>query len=175
MRDFRDEFKHEYSGAPFGRRAQLLAWFRPRGGTTADGVRLAVLNVAGIVVAALVLFAARVLDRVVGLPFLFSGFFIALALIALAAFGWQRYARAHGAAARARGRGTRPDLFGGIGAVPFLFIGVFQIGTGALRLLFAMVTFSAHRALAATETMGLGVLFVALAGGLVLIAREAVS
>ena len=175
MREFRDEFKSEYSGAPSGRRQRVVEWLRPRGGTLTDGARLAVINLALIVLAALAFFALRLLDHFVGLPLLFSGFFIALVLIGAAAWFWHRYATAHGRAARERSRDRRPDLFGGVGALPFVFVGVLQTVNGVVRLLFAMVTFSAHRALGALATLGVGLAFFALVVALIVIARDAVE
>jgi hypothetical protein len=177
LREFRDEFKSEsqYSGAPVGRRDMVIEWLRPRGGTLTDGARLAAINLALIVVAALVFFLLRALQHFFGLPFLFSGFFAALVLIGAAAWFWHRYAAAHGAAARERSRDRRPDLFGGVGALPFIFVGVLQTFNGALRLLYAMITFSAHRALGALTTLGVGIAFFALTVALIVIARDAVD
>ena len=176
MRDLQDEFRNEFGGAPpSSRGAALLEWLRPRGGTLTDGIRLAVINLALIVAAALLFFLLRALQHFFDLPFIVSGFVAALALIAVAAWFWHRYATAHGAAARQRSRDRRADLFAGIGALPFIFVGVLQTFNGAVRLLFAMVTFSAHRALGALETMAVGVGFFALTVGLIVIARDAVD
>ena len=178
MRDIRDqlrdEFRAEPAGAPLSARQQVLGRFSPRGGTYSDGARLAVINIAGLVVAALLLVVARVLNRTLfSFPFLFSGFFVALALIGGAVVFWHSFARAHERAARLRGRKPRPDVFGAIGAIPFAFIGVFQIGTGLIAMLFALLTFSAGRAGAALTTIGSGVLFLVLAVLLVGVARVA--
>jgi hypothetical protein len=180
MWDFRDEFKREFGesefkGAPQARHKAVIEWLRPRGGTVTDGVRLAVINAVGLVAAALLFFVLRLIGHFTSLPLVFSVFFVALALIAVGVWFWHRYAGAHGAAARQRGRTARTDLFAGIGALPFIFVAVLEIFNGVLRLLLALVTFSAHRALTAIETVGIGSVFFGLTIALILIAREAVE
>lgn len=179
MRDIRDEFKVDYSGGPPRARDQARAWLSPRGGTVADGIRLAGINVVGIVVAAIILTLGRLIDRLlrhlIDVPFVIFGFFLLLAIVAVALFGWHIYARAHVQAARERGRSPRPDIFGGIGAIPFGLVGLTLTGTGLLRLLFAMITFSSGRAGDALRTFGTGVLFFALAVAVIFVARAAVD
>jgi len=150
---------------------------RPRGATFGDGLRLATINVVAIIVALAIIGLAALLnhalDWVLPLPFLFTGFFVIIALVAGAVLLWYRYATAHGRAVRARGREAQPDIFGAIGALPFVGAGLVLLGSGLFALLRAMISLSAGRAGDAIIRLGYGVLFLGLTVVVVVVARAA--
>jgi uncharacterized membrane protein len=163
----------EYSGGPQSTRAQITQLMSPRGGTTSDGLRLAIINGIGLVVVALLIGIVSLITRAVGLPNVLISFGTGIACIALAVFFWFRYAEAHGRAARARQNSVRPDVFGSIAAIPFAVVGLLLVSSGLFGLFLAMVTFSLSRAGAGLERLLYAIIFLGLAVGNVIVARAA--
>jgi hypothetical protein len=96
-----------------------------------------------------------------------------LILLALGVFVWFRFATAHGRRARASGRSVRPDLFGGIAAIPFAVIAIILISSGLFGLFLSVLTFSASRAGDAIQRLAMALFFLLLAAANVIIARAA--
>jgi hypothetical protein len=172
-----DDFRREFTGGPEEPVDRLTRILRPRGGTVADGLRLACINGVGLIVGfaalAIVAVITRLLQRIIDLPFVFSGFLTALVLLVVAVWIWYRYARAHGEAARARGREVRADVFGAVAASPFAGLAAFLACVGFFSLLLAMVTLSGTRALDALRQLGFALLFLGIALGNIVVARAA--
>lgn len=155
----------------------VLEWFRPTGSTVVDGLRLAAINTAFLVALLVVVSVGslflRVVSWVLPVPVVFPAF---LAIIAFVVFGfivWQRYAAAHGAAAAARGRQTRPDVFGAIGAIPFIGMALLLLSSGILTLFFAVITFSGGRSVDALIRILYGGIFALAAAANLIFARSA--
>jgi hypothetical protein len=162
-----------FNGGPQPIYQRVRSILRPHGGTMTDGLRLAAINVLAIVVGLIVVGISRVLDWLLPLPFLFTAFAITLALLVVGVVFWYRYATAHGRVARALGREVRPDVFGAIASMPFVVVSIFLLGTGAIELLFALISFSASRAGEAFVHLGWGMLFLGLTVVVVVVARAA--
>lgn len=163
----------EYSGGPHRSRDQITQLMAPRGGTVTDGIRLAVINGVGLVVAMLLIGLISLLMRVLGLPHVLVSFVIGVIVVALAIFFWFRYAEAHGRAARALQRSVRPDVFGAVAAIPFAIVGLLLVSFGLFGLFFAMITFSLSRAGDGLQRLLFAVIFLGLAVANVIIARAA--
>ncbi len=155
----------------------LRRWLAPRGSVALDGVRLAAINTVGIVLTAVLLaivsLLTRLVDGVIAIPFVLTGFVTVVACVTLGVFVWFRYATAHGNAVRQRRGTARPDVFGALASVPFVLIAAFLAVTGLLELLLGIVSFSLERALDAVRQTGLAVFFLVLAAATVVIARAA--
>lgn len=142
-----------------------------------DGLRLAAINTA-FLVALLVMVAIgslllRIVSWVLPVPVIVPAF---LVIIAMAIFGlivWHRYAKAHQRAALARGRQTRPDVFGGLAALPFIGIALLLVSSGILSLFFAVITFSGGRSVDALVRIMYGGIFALAAAANLLAARAA--
>jgi hypothetical protein len=155
----------------------FLEWFRPTGSTVVDGLRLAAINtaflIALLIVASIGSLFLRIMSWVVPIPVIFPAF---LAIGAFAVFGlivWQRFAAAHGAASKARGKQTRPDVFGAIGALPFIGMALLLLSSGILTLFFAVITFSGGRSVDALFRILYGVIFALAAAANLIFARAA--
>lgn len=142
-----------------------------------DGARLAALNVAGIVITAVLLaivsLITRLIDNVVGVPFVLTGFVTVVGCVALGILVWFRFATAHGIALRQRRGNARPDVFGAIASIPFVLIAAFLAVTGLFELLLGVISLSLDRALDAVRQTGLAVFFLVLAAANIIIARAA--
>lgn len=163
----------DFSGGPQGTRDQVTQLLAPRGGTMTDGLRLAVMNGIGLVVALLLIGLISLLARVLGLPHVLISFVVGAALVAVAIFFWFRYAEAHGRAARSRQRSVRPDVFGAVASLPFAILGLLLVSFGLFGLFFAMITFSLSRAGDGLQRLLFAVIFLGLAATNVIIARAA--
>lgn len=163
----------DFSGGPQGTRDQITQLIAPGGGTMTDGIRLAVLNGIGLVIALLVIGMVSLVTRMIGLPHVVISFIAGAGIVAAAIFFWFRYADAHGKAARARQRGVRPDVFGAIAALPFALVGLLLLSFGLVGLFFAMVTFSLSRAGDGLQRLLFAVIFFGLAVANIVIARAA--
>lgn len=163
----------EYSGGPQGSRDQIMRLVAPHGGTVTDGLRLAALNGAGLILASLIIGVISVIMRALDLPFVLVGFGVTVVFIALAIYFWFKYAEAHGRAARAKHRMVRPDVFGAVAALPFALIGLLLVSSGLFALFLAMVTFSLSRAGGGLQRLLYAVIFLGLAITNVIIARAA--
>lgn len=156
---------------------EFLDWFRPRGATVADGVRLAIINTIFLVLLLIAVAVGSLFLRLVtwALPFpvIFPAFFVLVICLLFGLFFWYRYAQAHGSAALARGREVRPDVFGAIGAIPFIGIALLLISSGILAFFIAVITFSGGRTVDALARMLYGVIFTAAAAANIIIARAA--
>lgn len=155
----------------------FLEWFRPTGSTVVDGLRLAAINtvflIALLIVASIGSLLLRVVNWVVPIPAIFPAFIV---LIAFAVFGfvvWQRFATAHGEAAIRRGRQPRPDVFGAVGAIPFIGMALLLLSSGVLSLFFAVITFSGGRSVDALFRILYGGIFVLAAAANLIVARAA--
>jgi hypothetical protein len=156
-----------YTGGPEPAVDRIMRWLRPRGGMIVDGIRLAAINVIGLMIAILwvaaVSLVTRLLDRVIPVPVLFTGFFAVVVALVIGAWIWHRYGAAHGDAARASGTDPRPDVFAAIGASPFVAIAVVLLSFGIFGLFFAAITFSGARLTDSLRQLGFSVLFFAVA------------
>lgn len=144
-----------------------------------DGVRLAVINglylFVALALAGLLSVTIRLLRWIIPLPLLFPGFVVVILTVVFGAFVWYQYGLAHGQAARERGRLTRPDMFGAIGAVPFLAFAIMLVSSGLFALFFAMIAFNPVEAWQSITRIGFGMFFVLLAAANVIVARVAVK
>lgn len=167
----------DFSGGPESVTARITRWLRPGGGSVSDGVRLAAINTAGLVVAvlwvALVSLVARLLDSVLPVPVLLAGLVAVLVAVAVGVVIWYQYGTAHGNAARSIGADPRADVFGAIGAVPFIVIAAALLSIALLGLFFATITFSGARLAEALRQLGFAVLFLGIAAGSLLTIRSA--
>ena len=163
----------EYSGGPQSTRDQLVQIAAPRGGTMTDGLRLAILNGLGLILAALVIGIVSVFLRLLDLPHVLIGFIVGVAFVALGVFVWFRYAEAHGRAARARQRRVQPDIYGAIAGLPFARVGLALVSSGLFGLFLGMVTFSMSRATDGFERLLFALIFAGLAAANIIIARAA--
>lgn len=166
-----------YTGGPETFSRQVWGILAPRGGATADGARLAAINTAGIVGAlvllALASFVNRLINLIVGVPFVVTGFILVIVLTGLAGLIWYRYAGLHARVARQSSGRVRPDVFGGVAGLPFTAIAFFLIVTALLQLLFAIISFSGDRLIDALRQAGLALFFFALAAANIVVARAA--
>lgn len=155
----------------------FLDWFRPTGSTVVDGLRLAAINTAFLIVMLIATSVGSLILRLVSWVIPVPAIFPALLfIIAFAVFGlivWQRFAAAHGNAARARGRQTRPDVFGAIGALPFIGMALLLLSSGVLSLFLAVITFSGGRSLDAVFRILYGGVFTLAAAANLIFARAA--
>lgn len=166
-----------YTGAPASTGERLRAWLTPSGGPVLDGARLAAINTAMLLGALMLLGITAILDRLAGwlmpLPLLLPGVGVVLLLAGVSLWVDWRFAHAYARAARLRGARVKPDIFGGVAALPFLALALLLLGTGTLGLFLALVTFSGARLAEAASQLGYGALFAALAAGVVFVARLA--
>ncbi len=157
--------------------AGVIDWFRPTGSTVVDGLRLAVINtvflIALLIVVSISSLLLRLANWVLPFPVIFPVFIVVVVSLVLAAFGWQRYAAAHGRMAMARGNQTRPDVFGVLAALPFIGLALLLVSSGILSLFFAMITFSGGRTFDALVRMLYGVVFALAAAANLIVARAA--
>ena len=155
----------------------VIDWFRPTGSTVVDGLRLAAINtvflVALLIVVSISSLLLRIANWVLPIPVIFPAFIVVVACLALGAFGWHRYAAAHGREAMARGKQTRPDVFGALAALPFIGLALLLISSGILSLFFAMITFSGGRTFDALVRMLYGLIFAGAAAANLIVARAA--
>lgn len=155
----------------------VVDWLRPTGSTVVDGLRLAVINTAFLVGLLIVVTVGSLLLRLMSwispVPVIFPAFVVVIACLIAGVFVWQRYAAAHGREAMARGRQTRPDVFGALAALPFIGMALLLISSGVLSLFFAVITFSGGRSIDALLRMLYGVIFAAAAAANLIIARAA--
>jgi hypothetical protein len=165
-----DEFRR-----PDGQSA--IDWLRPTGSTVVDGLRLAIINTVFLVGLLIIVSVGSLLLRlaawVLPFPVIFPAFVLVIACLAFGAIVWQKYAAAHGREAMARGRQTRPDVFGAIGALPFIGMALLLLSSGILSLFFAMITFSGGRTLDALLRILYGGIFGIAAAAHLVIARAA--
>lgn len=168
-----------YSGGPEPIPQQIWRMLAPRGRASTDGARLAAINAAGIIAALILLALASLVNRlinlVIGIPFVLTAALLVVALLVLAAIVWHRYARLHVRATRLAGSPLRPDVFGGVAGLPFTAIAFFLLVTAVLQILFAIISFSGERMIDALRQAGVSVLFFALAAANIVIARAASS
>ena len=163
----------DFSGGPQGTRDQITQLIAPSGGTMTDGIRLAVINGIGLVLALLLIGMVSLITRLIGLPHVVISFIVGAGIVAAAIFFWFRYAEAHGKRARALQRSVRPDVFGAIAALPFALVGLLLLSFGLVGLFFAMITFSVSRAGDGLQRILFAVIFIGLAVANIIIARAA--
>ena len=138
-----------------------------------DGIRLAVINGIGLVIALLAIGLISLVARLIGLPHVLISFIIGAAVVAGAIYFWFRYAEAHGRAARARQRSVRPDVFGAVAALPFAILGLLMVSFGLFGLFIAMISFSLSRAGDGLQRLLFAVIFLGLAATNIIVARAA--
>jgi hypothetical protein len=163
----------DFPGGPQGTRDQITQLISPSGGTMTDGIRLAVINGVGLVLALLLIGMVSLITRLIGLPHVVISFIVGSGIVAAAIFFWFRYAEAHGKRARALQRSVRPDVFGAIAALPFALVGLLLLSFGLVGLFFAMITFSLSRAGDGLQRILFAVIFIGLAVANIIIARAA--
>lgn len=155
----------------------VVDWFRPSGSTVMDGLRLAAINTLFLIVLLIVVSFGSLLLRLASwalpIPVIFPAFIIVVACLAIGAFGWQRFAAEHGRQAAARGKQTRPDVFGALAALPFIGLALLLVSSGILSLFFAMISFSGSRTFDALARMLYGLIFVGAAAANLIVARAA--
>lgn len=155
----------------------FVDWFRPTGSTVVDGLRLAAINTVFLIALLIVVSVGSLLLRLASwalpIPVIFPAFIVVIACLAFGAFGWHRYAAAHGRQAMARGKQTRPDIFGVLAALPFIAMALLLVSSGILSLFFAVITFSGGRTFDALTRMLYGVIFAAAAAANLIVARAA--
>jgi len=176
MIDGKDD-RLSYTGGPDSFPDQVWGLLRPRGGATADGLRLAVVNGVGIFVTLILLAIASLFNRLVNLVIHIPYTLVMIALIAVlaicGAYIWYRYSLLWVSATRAHGRALKPDMFGVVAGLPFIVIGLFLLATAVLQLLFAIISFSGGRLVDALQQTGVAAFFFVLAAGCVVVARYA--
>lgn len=165
-----DEFER-----PEGQSA--IDWLRPTGSTLVDGLRLAIINtlflVGLLIIVSVGSLALRLAAWVLPFPVIFPAFVLVIACLVFGALVWQRYAAAHGREAMARGRQPRPDVFGALGALPFIAMALLLLSSGILSLFFAVITFSGGRSVDALLRILYGGIFGIAAAANLIIARAA--
>ncbi len=166
-----------YTGGPPTTRDRINDWLAPRGGPVVDGIRLAAINTVGLVLAlaivGIVSLLTRLLDAILPLPFIFTGFVTIMLLVVAALWFWYRYAEAYARAVRVRARSVRPDVYGAIAALPFVLLALVLVSVGLFSLFLAVITFSLSRAIDAFQQIIFAALFVGLALANVIVARAA--
>lgn len=167
----------QYTGGPEPAGDRIMRWLRPRGGTILDGVRLAVINAFGLVVAiiwvAAVSLITRLVDRFVPIPVLFTGFFAVVVALAAAVFIWYRYGSGHGEAARMTGSDPNADVFAAISASPFIAAAVVIASFSIIGLFVAAITFSGSRFVDSLRQLGVSIFFLLVAAANLVIVRFA--
>lgn len=167
----------EQRGGPESTRDLLQRWLAPGGSVAVDGIRLAAINTAGVVLTAVLLaivsLLTRLIDNLIAIPFVLTGFVTVVACVSLGIVVWYRYSMAYGLAVRQRNGMVRPDVFGAIAGIPFVLIAAFLAITGLLELLLGIISLSLDRALDAARQTGLAVFFLVLALANIIIARAA--
>lgn len=155
--------------------ARVVRWLRPRGAPVFDGLRLAAINIVGLIVAvvwvAVISVVTRLADRIVPVPVLFTGFFAVLIALGVGAWMWFRYGAAHGDAARASGADPKPNVFGAVAASPFAALAAILVSFSVMGFFFAAITFSGSRFVDALRQLGFAALFLAVAAANVAIIR----
>ena len=116
----------------------------------------------------------RIASWVLPIPVIVPAFIVIVCVVIFGLVVWQRFAAAHRDAALARGKKTRPDVFGLIAALPFIGLALLLISSGILSLFFAVITFSGGRTVDALFRIMYGGIF-ALAAAANLIAARAAS
>jgi hypothetical protein len=155
---------------------RLSSWLRPSGSTVFDGVRLAAINVAFLIVLLLSVSLIALILRAIGVPgWVSSVTLVLLAIGGLAIFGaivWTRYAESHHRLVQSRGRESRGDIFGAIAALPFVGLAFLLLASGVLSLFFSILTFDGGRTLDSLMRVLYGLLFGAAAAGTLIATRN---
>lgn len=157
---------------------RIRSWLTPNGSTVFDGIRLAVINLAFLIVLLLVVSLIAIILRAVGLPNWVAAVTpVLLAIAGLATFGtllWIRYSDHHHRMSAAKGRESRGDVLGAIGALPFIGLAMLLLATGVLTLFFSILTFDGGRTLDSLLRVLYGLLFAAAAAGTLIATRKRV-
>lgn len=165
-----DEFQRPAAGG-------FIDWFRPTGSTMVDGLRLAAINTAFLIALVLVVSIGSLIMRIVNwvlpIPALFPAFVVVILAVVAGVIFWHRYADAHLEQALARGKQTKPDIYGALAALPFIGMALLLISSGILGLFFAVITFSGDRSFDSLMRMLYGVFFAGAAAANLIVARAA--